>query len=191
MPRVWIFKLACQLLWVGWYPALLSKPETCATFQVLEEFHMLHLTSSLTMHDFVQALEHITDSLCIQLTPICVFQFILLYLYLCSPLSGLLQSLWLYVSAMGIPQVSEAIRLHTWLGWDWGYKAGRVCHPLLGMPTWWNQLTPEVARGQRMLQISLCSHSHHGYQFLPLPQTSTSQMWWCWVGPWLGILHRA
>lgn len=59
-----------QLLRAGWYPASLADPESCATFRALEEFHMLHLTGALNVHDFIQALERRTDSSRIELTPV-------------------------------------------------------------------------------------------------------------------------
>lgn len=59
-----------QLLRAGWYPASLTDPESCATFRVLEEFHMLHVTGALNAHEFIQALERRTDSSRIEFTPV-------------------------------------------------------------------------------------------------------------------------
>lgn len=60
-----------QLLRAGWYPATVTDPESFATFRVLEEFHLLHLTGALNVHDFIQALERRTDNSRVEFTPVC------------------------------------------------------------------------------------------------------------------------
>lgn len=64
-----------QLLRAGWYPASLTDPESCATFCVLEEFHMLHLSGALNAHAFIQALERRTDSSRIEFTLVSPFMY--------------------------------------------------------------------------------------------------------------------
>lgn len=59
-----------QVLHAGLYPTSVSDPQSCATFQVLEEFHLLNLTGGLNMHDFIGTLEHRTDATGIILTPV-------------------------------------------------------------------------------------------------------------------------
>ncbi|KAH7905083.1 hypothetical protein BJ138DRAFT_1138372 [Hygrophoropsis aurantiaca] len=49
-----------QLLRLGWYPATVVDPQTCATFRVLEHFSKLKLNGGLNAHDFVAALEQLT-----------------------------------------------------------------------------------------------------------------------------------
>ena len=50
-----------QLLAVAWYPATPLDPETCATFEVMRQFHTLNLQGNLTAYDFYQTLELLTD----------------------------------------------------------------------------------------------------------------------------------
>ncbi|KIM81001.1 hypothetical protein PILCRDRAFT_9047 [Piloderma croceum F 1598] len=57
------------VLRAGLYPASVSDPQSCATFQVLEEFHLLNLTGGLNVHDFIGALERRTDATGVTLTP--------------------------------------------------------------------------------------------------------------------------
>ncbi|KAH7904941.1 hypothetical protein BJ138DRAFT_1118936 [Hygrophoropsis aurantiaca] len=51
-----------QLLRLGWFPATLVDPQTCATFGVLEQFHQLNLNGALNAHDFINTLERLTDA---------------------------------------------------------------------------------------------------------------------------------
>ncbi|KAJ7791141.1 hypothetical protein B0H14DRAFT_2395921 [Mycena olivaceomarginata] len=41
-----------QLLNIGWFPATLKEPETCATLSVLRQFHTLNLQARLPAYDF-------------------------------------------------------------------------------------------------------------------------------------------
>ena len=60
-----------QCLRAGWYPASVTDPQTCATFRVLEDFHLLNLTGGLNVHDYIGALERRTDGTRVTLAPIC------------------------------------------------------------------------------------------------------------------------
>ncbi|KAJ6503458.1 hypothetical protein C8R47DRAFT_1250447 [Mycena vitilis] len=51
-----------QLLRAGWFPATHERPQTCATFNVLKEFHQDTLQSKMTMYDFYGVLEKLTDN---------------------------------------------------------------------------------------------------------------------------------
>ncbi|KIK52922.1 hypothetical protein GYMLUDRAFT_102512, partial [Collybiopsis luxurians FD-317 M1] len=50
-----------QLLEIGWWPATAQEPQTAATIHVLQAFHVLNLCSHLTLTDFYQSLEELTD----------------------------------------------------------------------------------------------------------------------------------
>ncbi|KAJ7071702.1 hypothetical protein B0H15DRAFT_925776 [Mycena belliarum] len=50
-----------QLLRAGWYPATHERPQTCATFAVLEKFQEDTLQGRISMYDFYAVLERLTD----------------------------------------------------------------------------------------------------------------------------------
>jgi hypothetical protein len=50
-----------QLVNIGWFPATLKEPETCATLSVLRRFHTLNLQARLPAYDFYSALEVLSD----------------------------------------------------------------------------------------------------------------------------------
>lgn len=52
-----------QLLRCEWFPATVYQPQTCATFRLLELFHVITLTGKLSAHEFYKSLEHLTDNL--------------------------------------------------------------------------------------------------------------------------------
>ncbi|KAJ7470067.1 hypothetical protein B0H11DRAFT_1730986 [Mycena galericulata] len=52
-----------QLLGNAWYPATTVDPETCATFEVLDQFRLLNVVGNCNVHDFVGTLERLTDPL--------------------------------------------------------------------------------------------------------------------------------
>ncbi|KAJ7437316.1 hypothetical protein B0H11DRAFT_2255542, partial [Mycena galericulata] len=52
-----------QLLGNAWYPSTTVDPETCATFQVLDQFRLLNVVGNCNVHDFVGTLERLTDPL--------------------------------------------------------------------------------------------------------------------------------
>ncbi|KAJ7688489.1 hypothetical protein B0H16DRAFT_1753102 [Mycena metata] len=45
-----------------WYPATVTDPATCATFDVLDLFRLLNVVSNVNCHDFMGSLERLTDS---------------------------------------------------------------------------------------------------------------------------------
>lgn len=51
-----------QLLRRGWFPATIHQPQTCATFVVLNHFHLQTVHSKLTATHFIAALERETDN---------------------------------------------------------------------------------------------------------------------------------
>ncbi|KAF7351520.1 CxC2 domain-containing protein [Mycena sanguinolenta] len=51
-----------QLLRAGWYPASDERPQTAATFQLLDEFHLHTLQAKTTAYDFYSVLERLTDN---------------------------------------------------------------------------------------------------------------------------------
>lgn len=51
-----------QLLREGWYPATVRWPQTCATAQLLKQFHILTLTGKIPAYDYYNALERLTDN---------------------------------------------------------------------------------------------------------------------------------
>ncbi|KAJ6558636.1 hypothetical protein DFH09DRAFT_1248185 [Mycena vulgaris] len=52
-----------QLMRNGWYPATLTDPATCATFNVLDMFRLLTVTGNVNARDFMTTLERRTDAL--------------------------------------------------------------------------------------------------------------------------------
>ncbi|KAJ6503466.1 hypothetical protein C8R47DRAFT_969052 [Mycena vitilis] len=51
-----------QLLRNRWYPATITEPTTCATFNVLELFRLLNVVGNTNCHDFMGSLERLTDA---------------------------------------------------------------------------------------------------------------------------------
>jgi hypothetical protein len=51
-----------QLLRRQWFPATHKEPKSCATFTVLEQFHMHNLQGKITGYDFYSALEKLSDN---------------------------------------------------------------------------------------------------------------------------------
>lgn len=62
-----------QLLRSEWFPATVYQPQTCATFRLLDLFHIVTLTGKLSAHEFYRSLEHLTDNLDIKIPKVCVF----------------------------------------------------------------------------------------------------------------------
>ncbi|KAJ7870848.1 hypothetical protein B0H13DRAFT_2236440 [Mycena leptocephala] len=50
-----------QLVNVGWFPATVKEPETCATLGLLRRFHTLNLQGRMPAYDFYNALEVLSD----------------------------------------------------------------------------------------------------------------------------------
>ncbi|KAJ7018016.1 hypothetical protein C8F04DRAFT_1278419 [Mycena alexandri] len=51
-----------QTLRMSWFPATDLEPQTCATFRVVELFHILTLQGKVTTYDFYSGLEKLTDN---------------------------------------------------------------------------------------------------------------------------------
>ncbi|KAJ7130587.1 hypothetical protein C8R44DRAFT_732099 [Mycena epipterygia] len=51
-----------QLLCNGWYPVSVTDLDTCATFNVLEQFQLQNVVGGMNAHDFVTALERRTST---------------------------------------------------------------------------------------------------------------------------------
>jgi hypothetical protein len=51
-----------QLMRNAWYPATVTDPGTCATFQSLESYRMYNVVGNLNVWDYITALERFTDS---------------------------------------------------------------------------------------------------------------------------------
>ena len=61
-----------QLMRAGWYPATVVDLQTCATFQVLERYHLLNVVGGVNVHDFVGSLERLTSATEPSSTPVSV-----------------------------------------------------------------------------------------------------------------------
>jgi hypothetical protein len=61
-----------QLLEVGWWPASLIRPKTCATLSVLKHFHIQTLQGKVPAFDFYRALELETDNTGLSYLPVCI-----------------------------------------------------------------------------------------------------------------------
>jgi hypothetical protein len=51
-----------QLLRTSWWPATPLEPQTCATFTLLNQFHLLSLQGKTSAFDFYRSLEYITEN---------------------------------------------------------------------------------------------------------------------------------
>jgi len=51
-----------QLLCRRFFPATQVNPRTCATFSLLNQFHLLNFMSRVSAYDYYQALERLTDN---------------------------------------------------------------------------------------------------------------------------------
>ncbi|KAJ7882725.1 hypothetical protein B0H13DRAFT_1890747 [Mycena leptocephala] len=51
-----------QLMRNAWYPATVTDPGTCATFQSLEAYRMYNVVGNLNVRDFIAALQRVTDT---------------------------------------------------------------------------------------------------------------------------------
>ena len=52
-----------QLLRSEWFPATVHQPQTCATFRLLEQFHVITLAGKLSAHEYYKAMEYLTDNM--------------------------------------------------------------------------------------------------------------------------------
>lgn len=81
------FPMRQQLLRLQWFPATVHYPQTCATFSVLRQFHIITLTGKLSAYEYYRALEHLTDntSVCVPKVSICYFSLCDTYTYVFLP----------------------------------------------------------------------------------------------------------
>jgi hypothetical protein len=63
-----------QLLNIGWVPATMKEPETCATLSVLCRFHTLNLQARVPAYDFYNTLEVLSNHTGMCDLPVCVFR---------------------------------------------------------------------------------------------------------------------
>jgi len=61
-----------QLMRAKLFPATMTQPSTAFTFQVLKQFHLLHLEGKLSAYDFIGALRLISDSAFPQRVAVCI-----------------------------------------------------------------------------------------------------------------------
>jgi CxC2 like cysteine cluster associated with KDZ transposases len=62
-----------QLLRHRLFPATVGDPKTAATFEVLERFQMLSFTSKISAHDFMMALQRLSDNTGTEVVPVSSF----------------------------------------------------------------------------------------------------------------------
>ncbi|KAJ7604998.1 hypothetical protein FB45DRAFT_767784, partial [Roridomyces roridus] len=58
-----------QLIDIGWYPATVVDPGTCATVDCLEHFRLLNVVGNINVSDYVGALRRLTDPLLLSTIP--------------------------------------------------------------------------------------------------------------------------
>lgn len=60
-----------QLINIGWFPATVKSPETCATLSLLRRFHTLNLQGRVPAYAFYNALEVLSDRAGMREVPVC------------------------------------------------------------------------------------------------------------------------
>jgi len=71
------------------FPATMTQPTTAFTFQVLKQFHLLHLEGKLSAYDFIGALRRLSDTAFPQRIAVCsvvALDYILIYSFNCRTL---------------------------------------------------------------------------------------------------------
>jgi hypothetical protein len=59
-----------QLLRISWWPATPLEPQTCATFTLLNQFHLLSLQGKTSAFDFYRSLEYISENYGLEKLPV-------------------------------------------------------------------------------------------------------------------------
>lgn len=59
-----------QLLRAGWYPATHLNPQMCATFELMQAFHLLSLQGKISHYHYYKALQYRTDNTGINKIPV-------------------------------------------------------------------------------------------------------------------------
>ncbi|KAJ7799706.1 hypothetical protein B0H14DRAFT_2387897, partial [Mycena olivaceomarginata] len=136
-----------QLINIGWFPATVKEPETCATLSLLRRFHTLNLQGRVPVYDFYNTLEVLSDRAGMRDVPDLCEQFTLMareyrHLQMCK-CTGCGHD------GTGVPQSADSAELL--YGID-VMKHGelaipcRACpHPGINLPEGWEKEPPEKA----------------------------------------------
>lgn len=62
--------VANQLMRSGWYPATHLEPQTCATFELMQAFHILSLQGKISHYHYYKSLQYLTDNTGIKKLPV-------------------------------------------------------------------------------------------------------------------------
>ncbi|KAJ7263265.1 hypothetical protein B0H12DRAFT_1231081 [Mycena haematopus] len=125
-----------QLLNVGWFPATVKEPETCATLSVLRRFHTLNLQGRVPAYDFYSALEVLSERAGMRDLPDRREQF-----RIGASSRG--------HDGTGVPRAADSLELV--YGIDATQRGGlaipcRACpHPGINLPEGWEDAPPEKA----------------------------------------------
>ncbi|KAF7969254.1 hypothetical protein HWV62_27842 [Athelia sp. TMB] len=57
-----VVSVAQQLMRAGWYPASHISPQTCATFEVMQSFHLISLQGKISHYNYYKSLQYRTDN---------------------------------------------------------------------------------------------------------------------------------
>lgn len=68
-----------QLLRFGWFPATVASPRTAFTLRVLKHFQLLSFEAKLTVYEYHQALQRLTDNTGTHLKSVCSIIYITMY----------------------------------------------------------------------------------------------------------------
>jgi hypothetical protein len=137
-----------QLLRNTWYPATVTDPGTCATFERLAFFRLLNVVGNVNVTDFVMTIERSMNAIGstgIDRVPVSGFEWILKVAELMIYIIGANEGVWEDVVAMGILLVHQACRTRpqpNGAGWDGGAGVRRA---VLSLPARWVQSAPRLA----------------------------------------------
>lgn len=59
-----------QLMRASWWPATPLEPQTCATFALMNQFHLLSLKAKVSAFDFYRSLEYLTHNFGLEKLPV-------------------------------------------------------------------------------------------------------------------------
>ncbi|KAJ7211675.1 hypothetical protein GGX14DRAFT_564905 [Mycena pura] len=136
-----------QLLNIGWFPAAVKEPETCATLSLLRRFHTLNLQGRVPAYDFYNALEVLSDRAGMRNLPDRREQFTLMareyrHLQMCKRAGR-------GHDGVGVPRAASSAELVYGIE---ATKCGelaipcRACpHPGINLPDGWEKAPPEKA----------------------------------------------
>jgi CxC2 like cysteine cluster associated with KDZ transposases len=118
-----------QLLRRRFFPATHKEPKSCATFAVLEQFHMQNLQGKIAGYDFYSALEKLTDNAGLM-------KFKVRFFFCRFPpivdlfITGLLQVIHAHGSRVAVPQDGQAGGPCPFSHWGKGNWTGRASNHL-------------------------------------------------------------